>query len=550
MQANHPAWDNACLAVSLLAVDMFGLGGLALRARLGPVRDEFLRLLDNVMPNVRIHPAMEREALFGGMDLAATLQTGRIVHSIGLLARSPCVVLTMAERCSADRSAELSQHLDSNNRCLVLLDEGADAQEVPPAALMERVAFHLPLEGVRVSEATAKISPDIEAAQSRLKDVVISDDWFRAVPIGAARFGIDSMRAPYFAIKAAKAHAALNGQCEVKERDVAVGVELVLVPRAVVLPAEEDNTDSNEQPSSGSQGEESTEAQSLPEDIVVEAVRTSLPSDLLQKLQDGQPMRGAGGSGAGRTHKSNRRGRPLPSRPGRLGRGDRVDLIATLRSAAPWQSMRGREQAVRVLPGDIHVKRYEEKSDRLLIFAVDASGSAALARLGDAKGAVEILLSQAYASRDLVALIAFRGDRAEILLPPTRSLVQAKRRLTALPGGGGTPLATGLKAAAEMAGQARSLGMTPTLLLLTDGRANIALDGSRDRKQADDDTKAMANWIRGYGLPSIVFDTAKRPGKLTTLARDLNGQYLPLPRTDTAQFAKTINQVIGHGLAK
>jgi len=107
-----------------------------------------------------------------------------------------------------------------------------------------------------------------------------------------------------------------------------------------------------------------------------------------------------------------------------------------------------------VRPADIHLSRYETRRDRLLIFTVDASGSAALARLAEAKGAVELLLAQAYARRDQVALVAFRGDGAETLLPPTRSLVQAKRRLAGLPGGGGTPLAAGLLAAGEMAAHA------------------------------------------------------------------------------------------------
>jgi len=202
-----------------------------------------------------------------------------------------------------------------------------------------------------------------------------------------------------------------------------------------------------------------------------------------------------------------------------------------------------------VLPSDIRLKRYEEKSDRLLIFAVDASGSAAMARLGDAKGAVEILLSQAYASRDHVALIGFRGNRADLLLPPTRSLLQAKRRLTALPGGGGTPLATGLRVAGDLALQARGQGLTPVLVLLTDGRANIALDGSGNRAKAREHTTSVARCLKAEGLSCVVLDTGNRPQTvLTDLARTLAGQYLPLPRTDSATLGKTIIQTIRDGL--
>ena len=107
----------------------------------------------------------------------------------------------------------------------------------------------------------------------------------------------------------------------------------------------------------------------------------------------------------------------------------------------------GHDRLLELRADDIRLKQAQERSDRLLIFTVDASGSSALARLAEAKGAVELLLAQAYARRDHVALVAFRGAGAEVLLPPTRSLVQTKRRLAGLPGGGGTPLASGLAAA-------------------------------------------------------------------------------------------------------
>jgi magnesium chelatase subunit D len=197
-----------------------------------------------------------------------------------------------------------------------------------------------------------------------------------------------------------------------------------------------------------------------------------------------------------------------------------------------------------IRPGDLRLRRFQELSDRVLIFAVDASGSAALARLAEAKGAVELLLAQAYARRDHVALVAFRGQAAEILLPPTRSLVQTKRRLAGLPGGGGTPLAAGLRAAAEVARLARARGMTPTLALLTDGRANVALDGRGDRAAALADALAMAQLWTGW--PAVVIDTATRPqAELRSLAAAMGATCLPLPRADAARLSAALTAALG-----
>jgi len=126
-------------------VDPAGLRGVALRARSGPVREVFLDLLGREVRTVRIHPAMSREALFGGMDLAATLSAGRIVRTRGLLTREACMLLVMAERCGADRAGELSRRLEEEGGQMILLDEGAEPGETAPPALMERLAFHVSL---------------------------------------------------------------------------------------------------------------------------------------------------------------------------------------------------------------------------------------------------------------------------------------------------------------------------------------------------------------------------------------------------------------------
>jgi magnesium chelatase subunit D len=240
----------------------------------------------------------------------------------------------------------------------------------------------------------------------------------------------------------------------------------------------------------------------------------------------------------------------LPARQGPARRGARIDPIATLRAAAPWQALRRRDapgrRGVIVAGGDLRARRYEEKSDRLLIFAVDASGSAAFARLGEAKGAVELLLAHAYARRDHVALISFRGTGAELLLPPTRSLVQTKRRLAGLPGGGGTPLASGLGAAFALADAARRRGMSPRAILLTDGRANIALSGAADRAAAQADAEAMARAFRAAALSALVIDMGARPEPaLARLAAILDAPYLPLPRADAHRLEAAVSAALG-----
>ena len=170
--------------------------------------------------------------------------------------------------------------------------------------------------------------------------------------------------------------------------------------------------------------------------------------------------------------------------------------MATLRTAAPWQGLRrdraATPRAVHVAPDDLRIRRHAERAERCLIFLVDASGSQAMARMAEAKGAVELLLAEAYRRRDHVALVAFRGSGAELLLPPTRSLVQAKRRLAGLPGGGATPLASGLAAAGDVAARAARKGATPVIVLMTDGRANVTLDGAHDRARAGEDATRVA----------------------------------------------------------
>jgi magnesium chelatase subunit D len=176
------------------------------------------------------------------------------------------------------------------------------------------------------------------------------------------------------------------------------------------------------------------------------------------------------------------------------------------------------------------VTRLQARARTTTIFLVDASGSAALARLAEAKGAVELLLADCYQRRDQVAVVAFRGRGAQVLLPPTRSLVRAKRSLAGLPGGGGTPLAAAIDSGFVLAEASRRGGFTPTLVLLTDGRANVTRSGAGGRSMAQAEAQAAARRVRAAGVAALVLDTSPRPGpEARELAACLGALYIPLP---------------------
>ncbi len=548
------------LALTLLAVDPVGLGGLHLRARAGPVRDMFCAPIRTLFPKARrITPSISDLQLFGGVDIGETLTRGQIIRAKGILETPTPLVFTMAERCEPGLAARLSQSLDTGiGHALILLDEGAENDEIAPTTLTERLAFRVDLEGLRHVEVAQMVMEEsvIAASRARLSDVTIPEDVPTALAVTAVRFGIDSLRAPLIALAAARANAALNNRETVNEDDLQIAVQLVYAHRATQMPVEdeedeaEDNSHPDDTPDTQSPDQDESEL-NLPDELLIDAIKAVLPFDVLAMLEGtGRVKTASGSGGAGQKKRGNRRGRPLPSRAGRLDGGNRIDLVATLRAAVPWQTIRRKlnpeRTGVLIRPSDIHVKVFQEVSDRLVIFAVDASGSSAVARLSEAKGAVELMLADAYARRDHVALIAFRGESAELILPPTRSLVQTKRRLAGLPGGGGTPLASGLKAAAELAQRVRAQGLSPSIAVLTDGRANVPLPGKTGRAAANEDAQAMARHVRSLNIPSAMIDTSVRPHRdLRTLCGVMDAQYIPLPRADSKGLSKAIETALG-----
>ncbi|WOI56333.1 magnesium chelatase subunit D [Palleronia sp. LCG004] len=550
--SGSPGWARVRDALRLFALDPKAMGGIWIRSRPGPARDRVLDLLAPLGAR-RITPNIADETLDGGMDLAATLALGRPVERDGILARGDLICLGMAERTAPGLAARLGQAIDRRETALLVLDEAAGEDETLAAPLVDRLSLFLDLSDLRLADLGQVELRNLDAARARRARVMLTDDDRQTLVATAMSLGIRSLRAPMLAAQAARGLAALAGRDRVEIDDLRRAVELTLAHRA--LAAEDAPPDQSDAPPDDDAVEPPEPPQddamqgTPPQDMLVDAARAELPADLLRALAAGRAARvQSAARGSGAAIRSNRRGRPLPARQGRPSDAARLDLAATLRAAAPWQKVRGGagpEQRLTLRLEDLHVRQFEQKSDRLLIFVVDASGSQAMSRLAEAKGAIEILLSQAYARRDHVALVAFRGTGAEILLPPTRSLVQTRKRLAALPGGGGTPLAAGLFTAANLARQVRGRGFTPSLALLTDGRANIALDGAADRQAAARDARLAAAQILALCPGGIVIDTGRRPTPdLAALADAMAAHYLPLPRADAARLGRAVAPIM------
>ena len=546
--------EDAVLAARLFVSAPQIFKGMVLRGP-GPGREALVAALAENIALRRLPGHVDDERLLGGIDLAASLSAGRPIRQTGLIeeAQGGALIAGMAERMDGAIAGRLGQALDEGATALVLLDDASEPEEGLPQGLSERVAFIADLSASRRWQGV-----ELAPAAGHLADVAPLDDAaLRALVATAEALGVDSLRALIFAGEAARALAALGGRDTAGKSDLSGAVRLVLAPRATRLPPQEQDAPPEEPPPPPPDGERddqsnSEQQQQEPDlsEILVEAAKASIPPDLLASLVQGKAPRRSSSSGTGQKRKAATRGKPLGARPGMPRGGAKLALIDSLRAAVPWQAVRKREagasdtSSILKRKEDLRIRRFEERAARVTIFAVDASGSAAAARLAEAKGAVELMLAQAYVTRSEVALVAFRGTTAELLLPPTRSLTRARRMLSELPGGGGTPLALGLNAAREVAESVIARGRSAALVILTDGRANIAADGSPGRPQAAADAQAAAKAIAVQRIDALVVDISARPGpEGAALANALGGRFLALPRADARMIQKAINAV-------
>jgi magnesium chelatase subunit D len=525
--------DRLRLSLILCAVRP-EIGGVLIRGEKGTAKSTAVRGLAHILAAVDGASLVElpigatEDRVVGSLDLQKVLRDGEHAFSPGLLARAHGGVLYVDEvnllhdhlvDVLLDAAAMGRVHVERDGvshsheaRFVLIGTMNPEEGELRPQLLdrfgltvdvhasrdvdvradviRQRMAFEADPAGFveRYAEADTEVARRISAARASIADVVLPDSELRRIAALCAAFDVDGMRADLVVARTAIAHAAWRGSEQVSEEDIRVAAELALPHRRRRDPFDDpgldpDRLDEAMAAAGGSAGQPEPDPDppgggaSAPGDTPEVSQRNSnssprpsaAPSALFRTRALVVP--GVGEGAPGRRSRARNRTGTVVSATAEPEAGHGLHLFATLLATAGRQSAPGRP---RPRPDDVRRAVREGREGNLVIFVVDASGSmAARDRMAAVGGATLSLLRDAYQRRDKVAVITFRQQDAQVLLPPTTSVHIARRRLARFDTGGKTPLAQGLLAARDVVvrEKARDRARRSLVVVLTDGRA-------------------------------------------------------------------------------
>eukprot|EP00567_Pseudictyota_dubia_P005318 CAMPEP_0197433424 /NCGR_PEP_ID=MMETSP1175-20131217/1301_1 /TAXON_ID=1003142 /ORGANISM="Triceratium dubium, Strain CCMP147" /LENGTH=795 /DNA_ID=CAMNT_0042961795 /DNA_START=119 /DNA_END=2506 /DNA_ORIENTATION=- len=569
--------------------------GLLAKAHRGVLYVDDINLLDEETANILLNVVTE-----GYVN----------VEREGISLRYPCRPLPIAT-FNPDEG-ELRDHL--LDRIAVALSADAEVMEIEERVNAVQSVLDFSASGPQGSStAEAALKEAIENeddlktaivfAREYIKDLSIAPSQMQYLCEEAIRAGCQGHRAEIFAVEVARASAALEGR-QITSDDLRLAVKLAIAPRGTFIndpmdpdeemmppppppppppqmdeqnedtDRDEDDDDEEDQPDEpedeDDSPDEAPDVPEVPQEFMFDVDATPIDPDLIEFSN-----RERSGKGGGRgLIFSQDRGRYIkPMLP--KGKVVRLAVDATLRASAPYQKSRREravgtkyeERGVHIEQGDVRIKKMARKAGSLIIFVVDASGSMALNRMNAAKGAAMSLLTEAYQSRDQICLIPFQGDAADVLLPPTKSIAMAKKRLEQMPCGGGSPLAHAIQTAMLTGLNAQKSGDVGkvVVVLISDGRANVPLctsmgeefdpeadedskDGKPSRKYLKEETLACAKQLGvlpGFNL--LCIDTENKfisTGVAKDIANAAMGKYHQIAKADGNAIASVTNAAL------
>ncbi|MDT5296931.1 MAG: magnesium chelatase subunit [Mycobacterium sp.] len=573
--------DRLRLALVLCAVRP-EIGGVLIRGEKGTAKSTAVRGLATVLSAVdddarlvELPIGATEDRVVGSLDLQKVLRDGEHAFSPGLLARAHGGVLYVDEvnllhdhlvDVLLDAAAMGRVHVERDGvshsheaRFVLIGTMNPEEGELRPQLLdrfgltvdvyasrdvdvrveviRRRMAFEADPEGfaARYADDDVDLARRITAARAAVADVVLPDGELRRIAALCAAFDVDGMRADLVVARTAVAHAAWRGADTVAEEDIRVAAELALPHRRRRDPFDDPGLDPEQlnealaqagdpppehdpEPDPPGGGGHSGEApdQAAPQGSPASGgSRPNAPPAAAFRTK-ALVVPGVGEGAPGRRSRARNRTGTTVSATDDPDAGHGVHVFGTLLAAARRQRRPGR---VSVGPADVRRAIREGREGNLVIFVVDASGSmAARDRMAAVGGATLSLLRDAYQRRDKVAVITFRGQQAELVLPPTSSVYIASRRLARFDTGGKTPLAQGLLAARDVVvrERTRDRARRSLVVVLTDGRATGGPDPLGRTRHA-------ARLLRAEGAAAIVVDCETSYVRLG-LAEDLANQ--------------------------